>query len=950
MSQQESSLASDDVLVNSFNDFLRLPCFSEGVLYNQDTGRFELVNGAAETVSSRIRTVLRSIQADLLADAYLRHLKCERSQELHSSQTDLGLSFTGPSAVTQEDQHLRESQRECCQMFDSAEQQLEYLDAVSMVGGLHLVNTKDSVNKSGHQKNWTNTESKKEVNTEWNKKNRGSRVKNQEYTPDFCWDDRPDFNAFKEFLQGTHGEKLLCLWMDIERLKAAQHRDRKNRYLVLMRNWYLQRSSRSSLNVELLSRLGLTTSSCWTEESLLSVQPVITRSLLCYWANRFWMSHRVQEDTAESPRVGLQTVEGCYGPVWSFRPCSDCITPSFSKADTCSPQPPRTAPTELLSSRARSPCSGTMQKLLDVLFVESRSGSYFTHFCEQSGNQLWVNTVYLWTDLQRYREMFQQDELDPYMVQREAQILYSTYICSFARRSVDMDEELRTQVYDRLLPAFEELFDRVEEHVLNVLLEPWTLLVSRDKESFRQLCVQEEVRCINSQEFRELRSLYEESARQLKQMEKSESLCFPSATHFSNGSDALDSWASVSSGYHSNLLGPILGQSCETGYFMSFLQSQGASIHLTCWLDLEQYKRTPHTDRAIRQERSSRVVTKYLNEKYFFGADSPATAVQQDDILRSTGGLEHLTSECLSDSVVVAIQDIIRTHLEETWLPPFLSTTKSSERQKRKPERQAADTFSQKIYRRQRARKDARKFESLWMSSSKEILLFRQLLLNPAACQQFQHFVSLKGDFLENDVRFWVEVQRYKDLCHSHCDEATIQQKISTIISCFINSSVPPALQIDIPPDQAQRILEKRHELGPYIFREAQMSVFSELLKFWAEFQMFSSSIQEEEVLPLLHEKRVKFRAKLRRQRRKEEEEIWRRAQLLQSYSKYMAGLKKEEVLLRNQSQLATSSSTLSEPSTDISVNSARSKGSCRQPSRSSSMDDKQKRNGDTRQ
>lgn len=48
------------------------------------------------------------------------------------------------------------------------------------------------------------------------------------------------------------------------------------------------------------------------------------------------------------------------------------------------------------------------------------------------------------------------------------------------------------------------------------------------------------------------------------------------------------------------------------------------------------------------------------------------------------------------------------------------------------------------------------------MSSSKEILLFRQILLNPVTCMQFQHFVSLKGDFLENDVLFWLEVQRYK--------------------------------------------------------------------------------------------------------------------------------------------------------------------------------------------
>lgn len=65
--------------------------------------------------------------------------------------------------------------------------------------------------------------------------------------------------------------------------------------------------------------------------------------------------------------------------------------------------------------------------------------------------------------------------------------------------------------------------------------------------------------------------------------------------------------------------------------------------------------------------------------------------------------------------------------------------------------------------------------EGLWMSSSKEILLFRRILLNPVTCTQFQHFVSLKGEFLENDVLFWLEVQRYKvkkkpkDILRSTC-------------------------------------------------------------------------------------------------------------------------------------------------------------------------------------
>lgn len=36
--------------------------------------------------------------------------------------------------------------------------------------------------------------------------------------------------------------------------------------------------------------------------------------------------------------------------------------------------------------------------------------------------QLWENAAHCWTDLQNYRELFYQDGLDPYRVQRQAQV------------------------------------------------------------------------------------------------------------------------------------------------------------------------------------------------------------------------------------------------------------------------------------------------------------------------------------------------------------------------------------------------------------------------------------------------------------------------------------------------------------------------------------------------
>nr|XP_061802830.1 regulator of G-protein signaling 22-like [Nerophis lumbriciformis] len=764
-----------------------------------------------------------------------------------------------------------------------------------------------------------------------------------------CQGNKPGIDGLKEFLRGTPGGKLLNLWFDIERLKTIENSERKNSFLAVMRSRYLLSGSQNCLNREQLCTLWLTTSVCWTEENMCAIQPNLTESLISYWFPRYCTSLYVQKDMSVSPLSALMS------------PTSLCPD-SFLYGGSL-----HTVHTPSICGESQSVDCTVKEKMLQALFVDPHSGSYFTHFCEQSGNQMWENTVYFWIDLQHYHELFYQDGLDPYRVQRVAQLLYSKYLLSSARRSIGVTEEIRRQVYGAMMPAFEELFDKVEDHALNILMEAWTELVDRDKDSFLQVCVHEVKRCVDCWEYRELQNLHTESNQQIQQV-----MTLPSNTS-PPGNWALDSWSNVPRQYQGYRLGSLFRHCHEIRHFMSFLQDNDVSIHLECWLDLEQYRRTPQRNKAVKEGRSLHIANKYLNKKYFFSTHSPATTEQQNNVLRLAGGQERLKRECLSKQVTVKIQDIIRSHIEKTWLPQFLATAEFIERQKHKLKPSSEE---------RKTRKEAWKTQGLWMSSSKEILLFRQLLLSPASSLQFQHFVAVKGDFLENDVRFWLEVQRYKDLCHSHSAQAIIQQKISTIIDCFINSYTPPALQIDISQEQAQHILDKRHRLGPYIFRDAQMSVFRELLRFWPDFQELRKSVDKGKLLEMLQDKRSKHKARVRRRRRREEEE--RRAQaelkpmdsscseeedvanekdagvprggekrllrtrsnldmcspepLSWSYSKYMTVLKREEALLKRQSQKEASVSTCS-VSSEGSVRSRGSEHSRRRLSRSSRSD-----------
>lgn len=51
-----------------------------------------------------------------------------------------------------------------------------------------------------------------------------------------------------------------------------------------------------------------------------------------------------------------------------------------------------------------------------------------------------------------------------------------------------------------------------------------------------------------------------------------------------------------------------------------------------CWTDIEQFRRITYKDRKQREAKSIYIKNKYLNKKYFFGPNSPASLYQQDQV------------------------------------------------------------------------------------------------------------------------------------------------------------------------------------------------------------------------------------------------------------------------------------------------------------------------------
>jgi len=123
--------------------------------------------------------------------------------------------------------------------------------------------------------------------------------------------------------------------------------------------------------------------------------------------------------------------------------------------------------------------------------------------------------------------------------------------------------------------------------------------------------------------------------------------------------------------------------------------------------------------------------------------------------------------------------------------------------------------------------------------------------LLPVKMEYFRRYLQAHGEpdgfpHLENDLVFYLEVQKFREL-FNYMDDVSLNRKVEAISECFLDSATPPALQIDIGPELASRIIHKaqvfssgkkipREQKDPGLFDEAQSLLFKEMLPYWAGF------------------------------------------------------------------------------------------------------------------
>ena len=65
--------------------------------------------------------------------------------------------------------------------------------------------------------------------------------------------------------------------------------------------------------------------------------------------------------------------------------------------------------------------------------------------------------------------------------------LYGKYVAEVADDNIGCDAQIRQSIHTMLEPAYEDLFDLAEEHVLKCLLTPWIDMSNDDSDMFRKV-------------------------------------------------------------------------------------------------------------------------------------------------------------------------------------------------------------------------------------------------------------------------------------------------------------------------------------------------------------------------------------------------------------------------------------------------------------------------------
>lgn len=260
--------------------------------------------------------------------------------------------------------------------------------------------------------------------------------------------------------------------------------------------------------------------------------------------------------------------------------------------------------------------------------------------------------------------------------------------------------------------------------------------------------------------------------------------------------------------------------------FRAFLLKQNAMDLLTFWCDVKEFLAIATMKLKARDIRAKSIYHSYRFSTNIKLRETTPRPGSRAEIDVTKGHAFRPSTPFLEETQAAVEKDFM-----ERWVPMFYAM-----QEKLRGEKTLEDAYlaMPRPYSQGRERN----------RQGQDILRFQHLLNDDLSkdMERFKTFLLAqeKSIILLRDLEFYFEIQRYKRLCHSHGNIKIIQNKMAAIISCFLDSRVPPQVQVDVSMELAKTIRDESADLSltpsPYTFRVAETQIFDVLFAFYPSF------------------------------------------------------------------------------------------------------------------
>jgi len=633
-------------------------------------------------------------------------------------------------------------------------------------------------------------------------------------------------DGFREFLSRTAGEHLLNLWLDITQMEVTfEKMDKKELRVDMIRD--LQDKYRTRLSSSAKERL-------FKREftSLKKLKSQVLRKLQFYWLPRYFQmklqNSRVDgklkldldEEQLKLPFLPSVLVSRSY-PL-QLSNLTTVINDTVNWSEMFKEHDHR-----IISGRLRNVSASIVSSKKDHFIFGIRSdknaGGPFKRWLARHGNTEMINILSFCEEVTHYR-VCEERKADRGILKRAGWRIWHNFMAPGAPQSVGLGPAVTSDIRIALLTTKDfvpyTVFDTAKGNVTLFLKRAWKEYIQEDYEVYLESRpdIMEQIKILTETRIRQMqgqRTNQRDRRRYRAHRHKKGKKKKIHTVFDSESEEELEDEDFV------NMQIPVLEDALSNRPAMEKFSSwaernlNGEKLLMyTLWKDLKSYfeinKQSNKHLRSLQAEHIHRTHFLMKDKKPYNFPQDLSSRMSREQTARPTSPLLTKTMSFCGSTVEKVFEEFVQTLplAQATLRRRNTSDDMNSSISQQSfaiggGRRRGRGTKSKKVPGRATPTKELyHRLLNLLMSVTgtwpEELLLFEKYLA--------EHGPDDGYPLIVNDLHFWVEVQRYKDMHHTDTDHDFIFRKLEAIIDCYLDPQIPTEPPPEKPANQSPAV------------------------------------------------------------------------------------------------------------------------------------------------